>query len=76
MNFKPEVKAWILLISLALGTGIGVGYTAFLSGAGAGGAFVCGLGTAATNVYNALSKSPKEKAEKAKETTPPFPAST
>lgn len=69
MNFKPEIKAWILLITLALGSGISVGYTAFLSGASPWGAFICGLGTGATNVYHALSQSPKDKRN---ETTPPF----
>ncbi len=63
MNFPPLLRAWILLITLALSTGIGVGYAAFLSGAAPWGEFICGLGTAATNVYHALAASPKEKAE-------------
>ena len=32
MNFSPQLKAWLLLITLVLGTGIGVGVTAFLGG--------------------------------------------
>lgn len=68
MNFSPEVKAWIQLISLALSAGLGVGYTAFLTGANWIGATVCGLGAASTNVYHALAESPKDKAN----TPPPF----
>ena len=68
MNFSPVTKAWIQLITLVLGTGIGVGVTAFLGGATPVVAFLCGLGTGATNVYHALSDSPKDKA-----TTAPFP---
>lgn len=63
MNFPPIVRAWLMLITLAIGTGTGVGYTAFLSGAGPWGSFFCGLGTAMTNVYHALAASPKEKAD-------------
>lgn len=65
MNFSPKVKAWILLVSLVLSSGISVGYAAFLSGAAPVGAFLCGLGTAATNVYHALSSSPKDKTKQA-----------
>jgi hypothetical protein len=72
MNFSPTVKAWIQLITLTLGTGIATGYTAFLTGASPVGAFIVGLGTGATNVYHALSDSPKDKGEKAK-TEAPFP---
>jgi len=61
MNFSPKTKAWILLLSLTLSSGISVGYAAFLSGASPLGACICGLGTAATNVYHALSSSPNEK---------------
>lgn len=70
MNFPPKVKAWLQLITLILGTGIGVGMTAFLGGATPAVAFLCGLGTGATNVYHALSDSPKDRASK---TTPPIP---
>lgn len=65
MNFSPKVKAWIQLVTLVLGTGIGVGVTAFLGGSTPIVAVLCGLGTGATNVYHALSSSPKDKAEKA-----------
>jgi len=68
LNFSPTVKAWLLLITLVLGTGIGVGVTAYLGGAHWLVAALCGLGTGATNVYHALSESPKDKATK-----PPFP---
>ena len=69
MNFPPAVKAWLQLITLVLGTGIGVGMTAFLGGSTPWVAFLCGLGTGATNVYHALSESPKEKASR---TNPPI----
>jgi hypothetical protein len=69
MNFSPQVKAWLQLITLVLGTGIGVGVTAFLGGSHWVIATLCGLGTGATNVYHALSESPKAKAT----TQPPFP---
>lgn len=61
MNFSPEVKAWLMLITLVLSTGLAAGYTAFLTGSNPWGAAVVGLGTAATNVYHALSQSPKDK---------------
>lgn len=70
MNFSPSVKAWIQLIALVLGTGIGVGMTAFLGGSHWGVAVICGIGTGATNVYHALTESPKEKASR---TNPPIP---
>ena len=60
MNFSPQVKAWILLITLALGTGIGVAMTSFLGGANPWVSALCGLGTGLTNVYHALSDSPKD----------------
>lgn len=63
MNFSPQVKAWILLASLVLGTGISVGMTAFLGGASPWVAAICGLGTGATNVYHALSESPSKNAQ-------------
>ena len=69
MNFPPKVKAWIQLIAIVLGTGIGVGTTAFLGGSNWIVAFLCGLGTGATNVYHALSDSPQDKAAK---TAAPF----
>lgn len=61
MNFSPQVKAWIQLITLVLGTGITVGMTAFLGGAHWVAAVLVGLGTGATNVYHAVSESPKDK---------------
>lgn len=69
MNFSPQVKAWLQLITLILGTGIGVGVTAYLGGSSPMVAFLCGLGTGATNVYHALTDSPKAKVQNTK---PPF----
>jgi hypothetical protein len=71
MNFTPQVKAWILLVTLVLGTGIATGYAAFLTGSHWTGALIVGLGTGATNVYHALSDSPKDKVAK---TNAPFKA--
>ncbi len=65
MNFPPLVRAWLLLITLALGSGAGVGVTAFLGGSSPWVAFFCGFGTAMTNVYHALAASPKDRAESA-----------
>ena len=62
------LAAWIQLITLVLGTGIGVGVTAYLGGAKWPIALLCGLGTGATNVYHALTDSPATKA-----TAAPFP---
>jgi hypothetical protein len=69
MNFSPVVRAWILLITLILGTGITVGVTSFLGGSSPWIAALCGLATGATNVYHALSDSPKTKNQS---TQPPF----
>lgn len=65
MNFSPQVKAWLLLITLVLGSGIGVGVTSFLGGCSPWVAFFVGLGTGATNVYHALTDSPKDKTVRA-----------
>lgn len=62
MNFSPQIKAWILLTALVLSSGITMGVTAFLGGADWRVAVLIGLGTGATNVYHALSESPKDKA--------------
>lgn len=61
MNFSAQTKAWILLITLVLGTGIGVGVTSYLGGANWVVSLLCGLATGATNVYHALADSPKDK---------------
>lgn len=70
MNFSPAVKAWILLICLVISSGGAVGYTAFLGGAKWQLALIAGLISSATNVYHALSQSPKDKISGA--TNPPF----
>ena len=61
MNFSPQVKAWIMLLTLALSTGIGVGVTAFLGGDSRTIAILLGAATAATNIYHALNSSPNDK---------------
>lgn len=73
MNFSPQTKAWIQLVTLVLGTGIGVGVTAFLGGSHWAVALLCGLGTGATNVYHALTESPKDKAPTKAPFVPPKP---
>lgn len=71
MNFSPTVKAWIMLLTLVLSTGVTAGVTAFLGGAHWGISALIGLGVSATNVYHALAESPKVKV--ARDTQPPFP---
>jgi hypothetical protein len=70
MNFSPLTVAWIQLISFVLGTSIMAGVAAYLGGAHWGVSCLIGVGTACTNLYHALAKSPQEKAA---ESTPPFP---
>jgi hypothetical protein len=62
MNFTAQTKAWIMLLTLVLSSGTGAGVTAFLGGSHWLVATVIGVGVAATNVYHALSESPKDKA--------------
>ena len=70
MNFSPQVKAWILLLTLALSTGIGVGVTAFLGGASKWISIFLGLANSATAIYHALSASPADKAAAAPTSQP------
>ncbi len=70
MNFSPQVKAWILLVCLLVGSGITVGVTSFLGGSTPWVAALCGAATGLTNLYHALAESPKDKAV----TKPPFPS--
>jgi len=65
MNFSPIVKAWIQLITLVISTGGAVGMASFLGGSSWQIAVICGSITGATNVYHALSESPKDKATQA-----------
>lgn len=64
MNFSPQVKAWLLLVSLLLGTSLTLGYTAFLSGATVWGSVIVGAGNGLLGLYHALSDSPQERANK------------
>ncbi len=73
MNFSPQVRAWILLISLLFGTSLTLGYTAFLSGATVWGSVIVGAGNGLLGLYHALSDSPKDRANKdSQSTNPPF----
>jgi hypothetical protein len=71
MDFSPYAKAVIMLVALVLSFGVTSGVTAFLGGAHWAVSLLIGVGAAATNVYHALSESPKEKAAKGL-TKPPF----
>jgi hypothetical protein len=61
MNFSPQVRAWLLLVSLLFGSSLTLGYTAFLSGASVAGAIIVGAGNGLLGLYHALSESPKDK---------------
>lgn len=60
MNFDPKTKAWIVLISLVVGTGSAAAGVAAAAGAKWWGVLLVGLGTAGTNVYHALANSPND----------------
>lgn len=60
MNFTATQKAWILLISLVIGTACAVFTTSYLGGAKWWVAVIVAIGTAGTNVYHALSKGPQD----------------
>ncbi len=75
MNFSEKIKAWIMLITLILFTGIGVGVTSFLGGSHWTIAVLVGVAAGASNVYHALAASPKDKADRAereRQTKAPF----
>jgi hypothetical protein len=61
MNFSPKTKAWILLASLIISGGGAVMLASHEGGASIGWAIVAGLIAGCTNVYHALSDSPKDK---------------
>lgn len=60
---NQKAKEYIKLVSLVVGTGSAVTVTSYLGGAKLWIAILCGLGTGATNVYHALSETPKNKIE-------------
>jgi hypothetical protein len=60
MNFSPQVKSWIILASLVIGTGSAAAFAAAASGANKYASIGIGIGVAATNVYHALQSSPNE----------------
>jgi len=62
MNFTPQVKAWILLVTLVLSTGGAITVANYLSGAKLWVAILSGLVAGATNVYHALTDKPSDKA--------------
>ena len=63
MNFDATTKAWILLITLVIGTGAAVTITTYLGGAKLWVSILAGLGTGATNVCHALSEKPGKTAD-------------
>ena len=60
MNFSPQVKSWIMLISIVLGTGAAATTAAIAGGSNKYVAIGIGIGVAATNVAHALSSSPND----------------
>lgn len=58
MNFSPQQKAWILLLTLIFSAGGGVFLTSYLGGAKIWLAIVSGLITASSSVFHALNKPP------------------
>jgi hypothetical protein len=61
MTFDEKTKAWLMLITLVVGTGATVTITTYLGGAKLWVSVLAGLGTGASNVYHALNDSPKDK---------------
>lgn len=61
MNFSPRTKSWIVLISIALGTGCAIGGGAYAGGAKPGYCIVLGVGAAASAVGHAVMSSPNDK---------------
>jgi len=60
INLEPKTKAWVLLITLVVGTGSAATVAAYLGGAKMWVSVLIGVGTGATNVYHALNSSPNE----------------
>lgn len=60
MNFSARTRAWLLLVSLLLGSSLTLGYTAHQTGASVTGAIIIGLGNALLGLHTALSKSPNQ----------------
>jgi hypothetical protein len=58
MNFTPQQKAWILLITIILMSGGGVFLTSLAGGSKLWFAVASGLITASSSVFHALSKPP------------------
>lgn len=75
MNFDPTIKSWMLLLFFTLGTAGTLGYTAFLSGSSVIGSCIVGFSSAFLQIYNRLSDSPRDAADRAK-SQPPLPAPT
>ena len=63
MNFSPQVKAWILLLTLVISSGGAVFLTSIVGGAKLWFAVASGLITGASNVYHALKSSPNDAQE-------------
>lgn len=77
MNFPPLLRSWLILFGIIISTGLGAGYTAFLTGSSVAGAIIVGTGVAASNMVTNLMKSPGDRAaEIESRTNPPFPPKT
>lgn len=60
MEFTPQVKSWIILICIVLGTGSSVTIVAATGGCKLWVAILTGLGAGATNVWTNLRASPND----------------
>lgn len=61
INVDPKTKAWIQLISLAVGGGSAITGTTYAGGCKLWVAVFAGLGAAGSAVYHAVSDSPNDK---------------
>jgi hypothetical protein len=61
INFDPKTRAWIQLISLALGTGAAITGTTIAGGCNLWIAILAGVGAAGSAGGHALTESPNDK---------------
>ena len=61
INVDPKTKAWIQLISLAVGTGSAITGTTYAGGCKLWVAILAGIGSAGSAVFHAVSDSPNDK---------------
>ena len=61
IQLDPKTKAWVMLFTLAIGTGCAIGVTSYAGGCKPWIAALTGIGAAGSAVYHALNDSPKDK---------------